>query len=417
MDDARYQIEDVKAREILDSRGIPTVEVDIEAGGEVFTASVPSGTSKGKREALELRDGGLRYQGMGVSKAVNNVNTLISQKLRFRDVTMQKDIDDLLIKLDGTENKSNLGANALLATSLAVCRAAASVQKKPLWKWISELSRRKPALPDPCILVMEGGSHGKGDLEIQEFMIVPEAKSFKEKLRISTEFYFKLGTILEKKYGRTSANTGLEGAFSPLIEDTEEALDIIAQAAKKLKIKNKVKIILDVAASGFCQKGKYFFEGEILNSEELKNFYLKICKKYPIFAIEDPFNQDDWEGFKELKSVLREKVTIIGDDLLTTNIGRIKEAADKRSCNGLVLKPNQVGTLSEAIEAGKEAISLGWEVFVKHRSGETKDDFISDLACGLGASYIMAGAPTRGERVTKYNRLLKIEEELTKFIA
>jgi len=410
------KIKKISAREILDSRGFPTVEAELVTDLGSFFASVPSGTSRGKNEALELRDGGERYHGLGVLGAVKNINEIIGPKLEGKEVTSQKEIDDFLIGLDGTENKSNLGANAILAVSIAISRAGAALQAKPLWKWISEISGTKPGLPAPCILFMEGGLHGKGSLDVQEIMVILQADTFKDRLKISTEIYHNLGKLLEKKYGKISAAVGMEGAFTPpAIDDTEEALDLITKAIKDYGYKDKTEFILDMAASCFFQEGKYFFDGDILTKDELQDYYLKLCQKYPITGIEDPFAEEDWPAFQEITEKIGDRVSIIGDDLLVTNMGRIKTAVEKKACNGLILKVNQVGTVTETIEAAKYAVKNNFKVFVKHRSGETKDDFIADLACGLGMGYIMAGAPTRGERVAKYNRLLKIEEELKNY--
>jgi len=408
----RSFIDSIKAREILDSRGNPTVEVDLTTESGVFRASVPSGVSKGKYEAVELRDGGKRHQGMGVLKAVNNVNEIIAPKLIGRDPTHQGEIDNFLIKLDGAENKSRLGANAILGVSMAVCRAGAAAKKLPLWKWISKIAKTKPSLPFPCILCMEGGLHGRRNLDIQEFMVISQGPTFKERIQIGTEIFHNLGAILNKKYGKSATNVGIEGAFTPSIKTTKEALNLVMEAISKSGLKGKVKIILDIAASFFFKNGKYYFEKGILSKEKLLNFYLEICQKYPIIAIEDPFSEEDWGGFQKITEKLGKKITIIGDDLLVTNLKRIKEAINKKACNGLILKPNQVGTVSETIEAAKYALKNKWKVFVKHRGGETHDSFIADLSVGLGTGFIMAGAPTRGERVAKYNRLLRIEEEL-----
>ena len=354
----------------------------------------------------------MRDKDGGVKTAVNNVNRIIAPKLIGKNPTEQKEIDDFLIKLDGTKNKSKLGANAILATSITSLRAGAAAKNIPLWKWISQLSKKQPKLPTPCPLIMEGGLHGRGDLDVQEFMVVNFAASFKERLRINTEIFHVLGEILSKKYGKSAINVGLEGAFNPPLKKTKEALDLIMAAIEKAGYKNKVKIILDIAASSFYRNGKYHFESGILNKEKLLEFYSELFSEYPIIAIEDPFLEEDWEGFQMITEKFGNRITIIGDDLLVTNLERIKLAKNKKACNGLILKPNQIGTVSETIEAGKLAMKDGWEVFVKHRSGETCDDFISDLAVGLGNGWIMAGAPTKGERVVKYNRLLKIEEEL-----
>ena len=405
------KIKSLKAREILDSRGIPTIEVDLKTNLGIFRASVPSGVSKGKYEAVELRDGGKRYQGMGVLKAVKSINKIIAPKLKGKDATNQKEIDEFLIKLDGTENKSKLGANAIVGVSMAVCRAGAAAKNLPLWKWISKIAEKKPALPIPCILTMEGGLHGGGDLDIQEFMVVNFAGSFKERLRIGTEIYHILGEILSKRYGKSATNVGIEGAFTPPLKKTKEALDLVMAAIEKTGYKNKAKIILDIAALSFYRNGKYHFESGVLNEENLLEFYSELFSEYPIIAIEDPFSEEDWQGFQKITEKFLGKITIIGDDLLATNLERIKIAVNKKACNGLILKPNQIGTVLGTIEAAKLAMKNGWKVFVKHRGGETCDDFISDLAVGLGTGWIMAGAPTRGERVAKYNRLLRIEEE------
>ena len=409
------KIKSIKAKEILNSQGEPTVEAELETEQGVFRASVSSGVSKGKYEAVEIRDGEKRFFGKGVRKAVENIEKLIAPKLKgeeIKELSSLKKIDQLLIDLDGTENKSKLGANAILAVSLASLRAGAAAEKLPLWKWISEIAQRQPTLPTPCILSIEGGLHGGGDLDVQEFMVVPQADSFQDKVRIGAEIYHTLGLILTKKYGKSAINVGIEGGFTPPLKRTEEGLDLVMEAIEKAGYKDKVKIILDVAASVFFKNGKYYFEDRILDKEELLKFFSEVLEKYPIIAIEDPFGEEDWEGFQRITENLGKKITVIGDDLLVTNIERIKKAKEKKACNGLILKPNQVGTVSETIAAAKYAIENGWQVFVKHRGGETNDDFIADLSVGLGTGWIMAGAPSRGERVAKYNRVLRIEEEL-----
>jgi enolase len=392
------KIKKILAREILNSRRVPTLEVDLETNLGNFRASVPSGTSKGKYEAVEKE----------AKIAVKNINKIIGPKLKGKEVSRQKEIDKILIRLDGTKNKSRLGANAILAVSLAVSRAGAKTKRIPLWKWISRIASRRPCLPTPSILYMEGGLHGQGGLDVQEFMGFIKEKSFRKKFKTGTKIYLNLKKILAKKYGRKAVEMGMEGAFIPSIKKTEEALDLLMEAGRK----DKIRIILDVAASSFFRKGKYYFEGRKLKREELLNFYLKLCQKYPISALEDPFSEEDWPGFQKITKILGKKITIIGDDLLVTNLQRIKKALKKRACNGLILKPNQIGTVSEAIEAAKLAMRNKWKVFVKHRSGETKDDFIADLAVGLGTGWIMAGAPSKPERMAKYNRLLKIERKI-----
>lgn len=397
----------------MDSRGYPTVEVDLTTDLGTFGAAVPSGTSKGSGEAVELRDGGMKYLGMGVSRAVKNVNQIIGPKLKGKDACDQISIDELMIKLDATENKSKLGANAILGVSMAVSRAGAASQDLALWQWLAKIAKRKPKLPHPCLLYFEGGLHGRGDLDTQELMAVVEAGSFKEELRLGTELYHTLREILIKKYDKYVANVGLEGGFTPPIQDTEGALKLLTEAAQKTG--SKIKIILDMAANTFSKNSQYYFEGEILSKKDLSDFYFKICDEYPVMALEDPFNEADWDDWKEITENLGENVFIIGDDLLTTNIEKIKTANQKQACNALILKPNQIGTVWETIEAAKLAQKYGWQVFVKHRSGETSDAFISDLAVGIGAEWLMAGAPNRGERVAKYNHLLRIEEKMKNY--
>lgn len=410
---ANSEIQLIKAREILDSRGYPTVEVELASDLGVFQASVPSGTSKGKYEAKELRDGGDRYLGMGVSKAVGNVNEIIAPELIGKNPQQQREIDKLMIGLDGTKDKSKLGANAILAVSIAVSRAGAAAAGMPLWQWISKIAGTEPVIPFPCLLYIEGGLHGRGDIDTQEFMVVTDNGSFRDQLRLGTETYHTLREILSKKFGKAATNVGLEGGFTPPVQETEDVLDLIMKAVKKTG-RNKVKIFLDMAASSFYKDGKYYFEGETFDHKGMCDFYSKLCQKYPIEAIEDPFAEEEWESFQGITQNLGHNVSIIGDDLLATNIQRIKEALKMTACNALILKPNQAGTVTETIEAAKLAMDNSWEIFVKHRSGETTDTFISDLAVGLGTGWLMAGAPNRGERVVKYNRILRIEGEMRK---
>ena len=365
----------------------------------------------GKYEAKELRDGGEKYLGRGVQKAVQNINKVIAPKLIGKNPQEQQEIDNLMIKLDATPDKSNLGANALLGVSVAILKAGAAAESVPLWQWIAKLAGTKPLLPSPCLLYIEGGLHGRGDVDTQEFMVVIEDGSFHEQLRLGTETYHTLRELISKKFGKASTNVGLEGGFTPPVQGTEDVLDLIMEALKKAGIR-KAKIILDVAASTFFRDGRYYFEGENLNQYGLSKFYTALCQKYPIIGIEDPFAQDDWAGFEGITQSLGQSINIIGDDVLATNIPRIEEAQKKGACNALILKPNQAGTVTETIRAAKLALDHDWDVFVKHRSGETCDAFISDLAVGLGTGWLMAGAPNRGERVAKYNRVLMIEQEL-----
>ncbi|OGZ20772.1 MAG: phosphopyruvate hydratase [Candidatus Nealsonbacteria bacterium RIFCSPHIGHO2_01_FULL_43_31] len=405
-----HNIKSIKGREILDSRGYPTIEVALATESGIYIASVPSGTSTGKYEAKELRDGGDRYLGLGVQKAIENINQIIAPALCGKNPQEQQEIDNLMIKLDGTPDKSKLGANAILGVSIAVLRAGAGAEGVPLWQWIAEIAKTKPLLPFPCLLYVEGGVHGRGNVDAQEFMVTLEDDSFHEQLRLGTETYHALREILNKKLGKASTNVGLEGGFTPPVQETEDVLDLIMEATKKNGAKN-LKIIIDMAAGTFFKNDRYYFEGESFDQKDLTIFYTKLCQKYPIAGIEDPFAEDDWVGFKGITQNLGQKINIIGDDLLATNIQRIQEAQKNGACNALILKPNQAGTVSETVKAAKLALEHNWDVFVKHRSGETCDTFLADLAVGLGTGFLMAGAPNRGERVAKYNRVLMIEQE------
>jgi len=411
-------IDSIKAREILDSRGNPTIEVDLITDQGLFRASVPSGASKGKYEAVEIRDGGKRYHGKGVRIAVKNVNEIIGPKLKGKDPTKQREIDNLMIKLDGTKNKSKLGGNSILGVSMAVCRAGAKAKNLSLWQYISKLSRFDiNNFPMPAFNIINGGLHAGNELDFQEFMVVPQVKPFSKALEMASEIYQELKNIIKEKYIDLAINVGDEGGFVPPVRVPEEAIELILRAAKNLGYQNKIEIILDIAASQFYAKGTYKMKIGAFTKQGLLNYYSTLIKKYPILGLEDPFGEEDWEGWKILTSKFKaqsSKLLIIGDDLLATNIGRIKEAQRKKACNGIILKPNQVGTITETLEAAKLAKSFGWKIMVSHRSGETCDDFIADFAVGISADFIKAGAPARGERVAKYNRLLRIEEKVIK---
>jgi len=401
----------IKAREILDSRGNPTVEADLTTDLGVFRASVPSGASKGKYEAVALE----------AKKAVKNIEKIIVPKLKGKDVTRQKEIDECLIKLDGTKNKSKLGANAILAVSMAVCRAGAPAKNLPLWKYVSQLAENRSPLnlPSPSILLIEGGAHAGNELDFQEFMIVPKGKSFSKNLQAAVEIYQKLKEIIKEKYVDLAINVGDEGGFALPVRVPEEALDLILEAAKNLGYHPHTNfgVGVDVAASQFYINGQYKTKFGVFTSEGLLRYYSDLIRKYPISGLEDPFAEDDWEGWKKLKSKIKNqklKILIIGDDLVATNPKRIKLAKENNACNAVIIKLNQIGTISETITATKLAKSFGWKIIVSHRSGETCDDFISDLAVGIGADFIKAGAPARGERVAKYNRLLRIEEGISR---
>jgi enolase len=422
------RIKNIKAREILDSRGNPTLEVKLETNDGVFVSSVPSGASKGKNEAVELRDGGDRYLGKGVLKAVKNVNKVIAPKLTGKNATQQGEIDELMIELDGREDKSKLGANAILAVSMAVCRAGAAAKNIPLWKYISYLfldntytTIVKYVLPFACFNIINGGAHAGNKLDIQEFMVIPQKNSFSENLRTASEIYYNLKKVIEKNFGKEATNVGDEGGFAPPISRASQALNLISQVLKKY---SGTKIGLDCAATQFKKQDKYQLEGAIFTNNGLLSFYEDLIGKYPIIFLEDPFAEGDWRGWKLISSSqffpslagsrcggAISNFLIVGDDLLTTNPKRIKSAREKNACNGAIIKPNQIGTITETLEAVRLAKSFDWKIVVSHRSGETGDDFIADLAVGVGADFIKSGAPTRGERVAKYNRLLEIEKE------
>ena len=399
------KIKSIKAKEIKDSRGNPTIEVKLETEKGKFLASVPSGASTGKNEALELRD----EDGKGVKKAIKNINKIIAPKLENQNPENQVKIDKLLIELDGTENKSKLGANAILAVSMAVCRAGADVKKIPLYQHIAELGGRmtSPQLPLPMFNILEGGAHAKNGLDIQEFMVVPQKETFAENLVLCNKVFQSLKALLTKSYG-SDILIGDEGGFAPPISKTEQALYLLKNAVGG---ELDVKFAIDCAASQFYSEGKYKIESRDLTRQEFLEFYLGLVNDFSIISIEDPFSEEDWQGFESIVRQLGDKTLIIGDDLTTTNIKRIKEAHNKSACNGVILKLNQIGTVSETIEASKLAKSFGWKTIVSHRSGETMDDFIADFSVGIGADYIKSGSPTKEERMVKYSRLIEIERE------
>ena len=402
------KIKSIIAKEIKDSRGRPTIEVELETDKGTFTDSVPSGASTGENEALELRDA----DGLGVSDAIKNINKIIAPKLRGKDVVNQREIDDLMIALDGTSNKSKLGANAILAVSLAVCRAGAGSKKAPLYKHIAELSgaKIKDQMPLAMFNILEGGVHTNEatGMGVQEFMVVPQYGTFAENLVSCNKIFQSLTEILKQNFNG-EIKIGFEGGFAAPFSKTEQGLYSIKNAIGS----EHAKIALDCAASEFYKNGKYTLEGNELHRTQLVDFYKNLVNSFPIFSIEDPFFEEDWEGFKEVKGALP-GIIIVGDDLTTTNIKRIKEAENKKACNAVILKLNQIGTVSETIEASNLAKSYGWKTIVSHRSGETMDDFIADLAVGIGADYLKSGSPAKPERMVKYSRLLEIEGELRK---
>ena len=407
------KIKDIKAREILDSRGNPTVEVELITENGLFLASVPSGASVGRYEAKEIRDGEDRYRGKGVLEAIRNIEKTITPNLKDIEINSQRQVDEILISIDGTKDKSNLGANAILPISMAICRALASAKNTPLYRYIDEIYETAfkgevLKLPTPCFNIINGGSHAGNNLDFQEFMIIPQLESFSLNLQAGSEIYHNLKDVLKKDFGKDAINVGDEGGFAPNLNLAEEALDLTIRAIGISGYRDRVNIALDVAASEFYKNGKYGMRSR----DEMVQYYLELIEKYPITSIEDPFNEDDFEGFSILTGRSGKEVDIVGDDLLVTNIERIEIAQKKEACNGLLLKVNQIGTVTEALEAAKLARLNNWKIMVSHRSGETNDDFIADLAVGISADYIKSGAPARGERVVKYNRLLKIEDEI-----
>ncbi|MGB9748903.1 MAG: phosphopyruvate hydratase [Candidatus Woesearchaeota archaeon] len=411
-------------REVLDSRGNPALEGVICTKKFCEQSIVPSGASKGSREALELRDGGKRYNGMGVLNAVNNLK-VIEKELINANCKKQSFIDKKMIKLDGTENKSNLGANAILSVSMSCARLGARHSNIELYEYLAMLFwgkfgedyKNKIKIPMPYSNVINGGKHAGNNLEIQEFMITPlKAKSFREATQIVSEVYHSLKSILLDKYGKSATNVGDEGGFAPQLKDNEEALELLMFAIQSAGYEDKVRLAVDAAASSFYDKDskRYLINGKRINREELLDYYLELINKYPIISLEDPFDENDFNGFVEITKKLGSKIQIVGDDLLVTNVKRIKMAARRKLCNALLLKINQIGTVTESFKAAKLAFDNNWKVMVSHRSGETEDTFISDLAVALGCGQIKIGAPCRGERTCKYNRLLRIEEMLHK---
>eukprot|EP00933_Yihiella_yeosuensis_P047884 TRINITY_DN4386_c0_g2_i1.p1 TRINITY_DN4386_c0_g2~~TRINITY_DN4386_c0_g2_i1.p1 ORF type:complete len:526 (+),score=151.32 TRINITY_DN4386_c0_g2_i1:67-1578(+) len=442
--DPKAKIVSIVGREVVDSRGNPTVEAVLTTGYGTVNAVVPSGASTGIYEALEMRDGGSRYKGKGVTKAVSHINSIIGPKLKGKDVRFQKDLDEFMVfKLDGTENewgypKAKLGANAILAVSMCISRAAAEAFGLQLFEYISELKEtnfdanainvrrarsKKYKMPVPMMNVINGGQHAGNKLPMQEFMIAPTgAKSFKEGLQIGAEVYHSLKNVVKKKYGKDAAAVGDEGGFAPNIQDNDEGLVALMDAIKDAGHNGKVKLAMDVAASEFYQpEDKSYNLGFkvdnpdpslIKTKSELMAFYNDIVSRYPIVSIEDPFDQDHWDAYTEMVEQMGDAVQIVGDDLLVTNPKRIAYCKEKKAANALLLKINQIGTITEAITASIDSTSEGWGVMVSHRSGETEDTFIADLCVGLSTGQIKTGAPCRSERVAKYNQLLRIEEYL-----
>lgn len=417
------KITKIQAREILDSRGNPTVEVELATDSTSALAAVPSGASTGVHEAVELRDKDKRYGGKGVEQAVKNVNEILAKELAGLDVLDQQTLDQKMIEIDGTENKSKLGANAILGVSLAAVKAAAINKKIPLYKHFGFLAnssssaaadsseQAKWILPTPMMNILNGGEHADNGIDIQEFMIIPVGfDSFREALRAGAEIFHELKKIL--KESGSSTNVGDEGGFAPNFEKTEEALDAIMQAIKATGYSDKVKIALDAASSEFFEKDKYNLEGQKLSSEEMVAFYEGLVEKYPIVSIEDGLAEDDWAGWQKLTKKLDDKVQIVGDDLFVTNPERLRDGVAKGVANSILIKLNQIGTVSETIDAVKLAHDSGYTTVISHRSGETEDTTIADFAVGVAAGQIKTGSLCRTDRICKYNQLLRIEERL-----
>ncbi|HLD30475.1 MAG TPA: phosphopyruvate hydratase [bacterium] len=420
------KIREVKATEILDSRGNPTVSVQVtlESGVNAI-AAVPSGASTGTHEALEMRDGDKkRYMGKGVLNAVENVNKKIAPAVKGKSAEAQKDLDELMIKLDGTENKSKLGANAILGVSLAACRAAALEKKLSLYEHIRSLfssyyrlSTADYQLPVPMMNILNGGAHADNNVDLQEFMVAPYGfSSFRESLRAGAEIYQNLKKILKSQNLNTSV--GDEGGFAPNLKTNEDALKVIKQAveAAGYRLGENIAVCLDPASSGFFENGKYVLEGEepkkTLTPQELSAMYASWVSKYSIFSIEDGHAEDDWDGWKHITKELGAKIQLVGDDIFVTNPGRLKQGIEQKAANSILIKLNQIGSLTETLQVIALAYKNGYTAVISHRSGETEDAFISDLAVAVNTGQLKTGAPCRSERVCKYNRLLYIENEL-----
>lgn len=408
-------ITEVYAREILDSRGNPTIEVEVcLEDGTVGRAAVPSGASTGVHEAVELRDGDkARYLGKGVTKAVDNVNDIIAEALIGLEATRQVEIDEMLIRLDGTPNKSKLGANAILGVSMAVAKAAAAFLGLPLYLYLGGIAAQE--LPVPMMNILNGGQHADNNVDIQEFMIMPVgAESFSDALRMNAEIYHGLKALLKAK----GLGTGLgdEGGFAPNLKSNAEAIEIILEAVKKAGYKpgKDIMIALDVAASEFYQDGKYQMQGEglVKTSNQMVDYLADLCAKYPIISIEDGLAEDDWQGWKVLTKKLGAKVQLVGDDLFVTNEERLQEGIKNATANAILIKVNQIGTLTETFNAIETAKRAGYTCIISHRSGETEDTTLADIAVAVNAGQIKTGAPARTDRVAKYNQLLRIEEDL-----
>jgi enolase len=408
MDDHMGKILDIKARWILDSRAFPTVEAELKTEKGKVIGAAPSGASTGSFEALEMRDGGKAFAGKGVGKAVSNVNGEIKKAFVGKQMNDPAVMDQMLIELDGTDNKSRLGANATTAVSIAFAKAYALEMGTEIFQIYGG-----SAMPIPMSNVINGGRHAGNDLAIQEFMLIPNGiKAFRDRMQALSEIYVGMKEALRAEYGKPATNVGDEGGFAPAFKETTEALEVMAKAIEGAGYAKRVMIGMDCAASEFFGDGAYGIDGKRLSPGQLLDLYSGLISAYPILSIEDPFEENDFASFAELTKRHGSKVMVVGDDLFTTNAKRIEEGIKNSSANALLVKINQIGTVTEARKAAELAHSSGWKTAVSHRSGETEDTFISDFAVGIGSEYIKAGAPARGERVSKYNRLLRIEEML-----
>lgn len=417
------KIAGIWAREILDSRGIPTVEAACQLdSGQVAVSSVPGGTSTGTHESLELRDKeNPRYLGMGVLTAVSNVNTILGPAVVSLDPTYQEAIDTKLIELDGTENKLKYGANAILAVSLAVAKAGAIVLRQNLYAWVNALAQRagmKPQvkIPTPLFNMINGGLHGAGNLDFQEFHVIPaSSKTFSQSLQMGVEIYMTVGENLARRGAIHSV--GDEGGYAPNLFTNADALEVFVESIKQTSysIGRDVFLGLDVAANSFYKNGEYSIKDKSspLNDDQMLDYYKNINEQYKLAILEDPFQEDAWGSWKKIFELLGSQLTIVGDDLLATNPKRVEKAIAEKACNAILVKPNQIGTVTETLNVIKMAKGANWKIIVSHRSGETNDSFIADFGVGVGAEYVKFGAPARGERVAKYNRLLSIEAELS----
>ncbi len=416
--DEVFHIKTIRARQILDSRGNPTVEVTVATeGAGVGVAAAPSGASTGKHEAWELRDGGKEYHGKSVLKAVENVNKIIAPALMGMDSRLQRTIDQKMIALDGTANKSRLGANAIVATSLAVAKAAASTYDLPLYRYLGGFKAH--TLPVPMLNIINGGAHAGNKLDFQEFMIVPvEFDSFSEAIRAAVEVYHELKKYLKNRYGASAINVGDEGGYAPPMERVREALDALMESIRAAGYipGQDIALALDVASSQFYDEERkvYVVEGVNYTSDKLLELYMELVDEYPIVSIEDPFYEEDFQAFAEATKVLGKKVLIVGDDLFTTNPERLARGIEAGAANAVLVKVNQIGTLTETMDVIELAHRNGYRAIISHRSGETEDTTIADLAVAFETGLIKTGAPARGERTAKYNRLLAIEAELEK---